>query len=398
MERVFMIADVRGYTRFTREHGDAAAALLATRFAELAHDAVEARSGRVIELRGDEALAVFESASQAVRAAVELTAVCLDTAAEDESLPLFVGVGIDLGEAVPVEGGFRGAALNTAARLCSKAAGGQVLATAGLAERAGRIPGVELVPAGAAELKGFEAPVDLIEAVLGPRPRPPRDPTARQEPLPLELRPDLPLVGRTHELAWARGTWRQVERGFGRVLVVSGLSGMGKTRLAAEIAVFAQDCGAQVVYSGAGGTAAADAISALKESVSAAGPWFVVVDDLDASSAAVLPALETLLPEIALRPTLVLCLLQDAEAGGDVEKLLALVDAASDGHRRLGSLDADEVAAIARVYAGDEVVSVPLESIARGSGGVPARVHELMSDWAEREATRRLAEIGRAHV
>ncbi len=106
-ERVFLIADVRGYTRFTRERGDAEAARLASRFAELARDAVEARSGRVIELRGDEALAVFGSASRAVRAAVELAAVCTDEASSDGGLPLLVGIGIDVGEAVPVEGGCR---------------------------------------------------------------------------------------------------------------------------------------------------------------------------------------------------------------------------------------------------------------------------------------------------
>jgi hypothetical protein len=43
----------------------------AIRFADLARDAVAARCGTVIELRGDEALAVFESTPQAVRAAVE---------------------------------------------------------------------------------------------------------------------------------------------------------------------------------------------------------------------------------------------------------------------------------------------------------------------------------------
>ncbi|MFN8234483.1 MAG: hypothetical protein U0V56_13805, partial [Actinomycetota bacterium] len=72
--RSFLIADVRGYSTFTRERGDAAAALLATKFADLARDAVEARSGRVVELRGDEAFAEFGSAAQAVRAAVELQA------------------------------------------------------------------------------------------------------------------------------------------------------------------------------------------------------------------------------------------------------------------------------------------------------------------------------------
>jgi hypothetical protein len=59
--RTFLIADVRGYTRFTRERGDAEAARLAKKFADVARDSVDARSGRVIELRGDEALAVFGS-------------------------------------------------------------------------------------------------------------------------------------------------------------------------------------------------------------------------------------------------------------------------------------------------------------------------------------------------
>lgn len=70
----FFIADVRGYSTFTRERGNAAAAVLATTFADLARDAVEARSGRVIEVRGDEVFAIFDAASQAVRAAVELQA------------------------------------------------------------------------------------------------------------------------------------------------------------------------------------------------------------------------------------------------------------------------------------------------------------------------------------
>src|SRR5947209_6962808 len=74
--RTFLIADIRGYTTFTRTHGDETAARLAKKFADLARDSVEARGGEVIELRGDEALAVFTSTSQAIRAAIELQAVC----------------------------------------------------------------------------------------------------------------------------------------------------------------------------------------------------------------------------------------------------------------------------------------------------------------------------------
>ena len=57
--RAFLIADVRGYTRFTEERGDDAAARLVRRFAELVQEGVERRGGSLIELRGDEALAVF---------------------------------------------------------------------------------------------------------------------------------------------------------------------------------------------------------------------------------------------------------------------------------------------------------------------------------------------------
>ena len=60
--RTFLIADVRGYTRFTVERGDEAAARLAERFADLVEATLPSRNGRVIELRGDEALAVFPSA------------------------------------------------------------------------------------------------------------------------------------------------------------------------------------------------------------------------------------------------------------------------------------------------------------------------------------------------
>src|SRR5919109_5468262 len=70
--RTFLIADVRGYTRFTQEHGDEEAGRLAAVFAELARETVVACGGELIELRGDEALCVFGSARQAVRAAIEL--------------------------------------------------------------------------------------------------------------------------------------------------------------------------------------------------------------------------------------------------------------------------------------------------------------------------------------
>ncbi len=160
----FLIADVRGYTRFTQERGDEAAALLATRFAEVARETVGAAGGTVIELRGDEALAVFESTRQAIRAAIDLQARFVEQTLADPTLPLAVGIGIDAGEAVRVHGGYRGGALNLAARLCSVADPGEVLISREVAHLARRVDGVKYVERGSIRMKGLAEPVPVIAA------------------------------------------------------------------------------------------------------------------------------------------------------------------------------------------------------------------------------------------
>jgi adenylate cyclase len=114
--RTFLIADVRGYTVFTQERGDEAAAQLADRFASVSRGILEARGGTHLELRGDEVMAVFESARQAIRAAVELQRRFVDATIADPTLPLPVGIGLDAGEAVAVDDGYRGGALNLSPR------------------------------------------------------------------------------------------------------------------------------------------------------------------------------------------------------------------------------------------------------------------------------------------
>ena len=89
---------------------------MAAAFAEATRAGVVERGGEVIELRGDEALAVFGSARQALRAAVELQDRYAERREADPGLPLEVGIGVDAGEAVPLEQGYRGAALNLAAQ------------------------------------------------------------------------------------------------------------------------------------------------------------------------------------------------------------------------------------------------------------------------------------------
>ena len=163
--RTFLIADVRGYTLFTQERGDEVATKLAGKFAKIAREIVEARGGTLLELRGDEALCVFSSTREAIRAAVDLQQRFVEETLEQPELPLTVGIGLDAGEAVPVEGGYRGAALNLAARLCGQARAGEILATREVTHLARRIEGARYEDRGSVSFKGISDPVVVVRVV-----------------------------------------------------------------------------------------------------------------------------------------------------------------------------------------------------------------------------------------
>jgi DNA-binding SARP family transcriptional activator/WD40 repeat protein/class 3 adenylate cyclase/tRNA A-37 threonylcarbamoyl transferase component Bud32 len=160
--RTFMIADVRGYTAFTQERGDEAAAELAARFAELVREHVEANEGALVELRGDEALAVFASPRRAIRAAVELQSALLEHTRSQSALPLPVGIGIDAGEAVPMGDGYRGGALNLASRLCGEAGPGEILGSQSVVHLARTLEGIRYLDRGEIQLKGLSEPVRVL--------------------------------------------------------------------------------------------------------------------------------------------------------------------------------------------------------------------------------------------
>jgi class 3 adenylate cyclase/sugar lactone lactonase YvrE len=250
--RTFLIADMRGYARFTLERGDEAAGRLATKFATLARELVAAHGGEVIELRGDEALAVFSSVRNALRASAELQA----RFAAETDLPLPVGIGLDAGEAVPVEGGYRGTALNLAARLCGLAGPGEVLASEGIIHLARAIEGLTYVERGLVELKGFVDPVKVIqviaeaEALEGQTVAPATASSLAQLPGPslpigalLGSLPSASIVARDDELASVLVAVDTVADGTGQFVLLGGRRGVGKTRLAQEATRIAHNSG-----------------------------------------------------------------------------------------------------------------------------------------------------------
>ena len=235
----------------------------------------------------------------------------------------------------------------------------------------------------------------LIEEVgvePGPELRELHEAILRQAPgLELE-RPELPgeldvsgappLVGRDRELRWLLESWSRARDGDGAVIALTGEPGIGKTRLAGELAGEVHRAGGLVYHCSSRGSAEAVA-DALDRAGRVARPALVVVEDV-----------ELVEPEgggwppadaMAVRAVLVLV---TADAPEDVAGLGVSASLA------LGRLDRDAVAAIASAFAPEGIGrTMPAEELLEASGGVPGRVHEAASRWAAREAARRVVDI-----
>jgi peptide/nickel transport system substrate-binding protein len=163
--RAFVLSDIRGYSSFSAVRGDEAAAALTGRFIAIAERVLGGSGGESIGNRGDEVLFAFESPRQAIRAALAFELALLEATREDPSLPMPAGVGIDVGEAVVVPDGWRANAINVAARLCSLARGGEVLATREVTHLAQAIDGVRYDARPATQVKGIAEPVNPVRVV-----------------------------------------------------------------------------------------------------------------------------------------------------------------------------------------------------------------------------------------
>jgi class 3 adenylate cyclase/WD40 repeat protein len=382
----FLIADVRGYTSFTQEHGDEAAGRLAGKFAEVTREAIEAHGGELTELRGDEALCVFTSPRSALRAAADLQTVYADETALDPSLPMRVGIGLDSGEAVAVAGGYRGGALNLAARLCSRALAGQIFVSQGVVHLARAVEGIQLEVEGDFELKGLSEPVRVFRAIADRAVMTP--PAHRPTELPAALQTMTPIIGGDVEVRRLRWMWRMARRGDGRVIAVIGPTGIGKTRLAAEVAAAVVADGGVARY-GSFANGHEDVARLLADGE---GPGLVVLDRLDAAEPGDLSALFQAAPAVRDTPTLVALLLDDDQASPELLTGALRLVGGDNAVVRPRRLDIDQMRELAALYAGAAAGSVPAQLLT-DTGGVPRKVHEEVSRWAYTQATRRLGTL-----
>ena len=149
--------DLTGYTRLTEQRGDEAAAAMARTLARLVQQSAQDHGGRVVKWLGDGVMLYFPDPGEAVRSALEL-AERVPAAGLPEA-----HTGIDAGPVVFQDGDYFGRTVNTAARIASRADGGNVLVSDDVVH-ATRDGDVRFNDQGLVELDGLESPIRLYRA------------------------------------------------------------------------------------------------------------------------------------------------------------------------------------------------------------------------------------------
>jgi predicted ATPase len=213
----FLFTDVEGSTRRWEADADEMRIALAAHD-EVLRGAIEGHGGWLFKHTGDGVCAAFASPRSAVDAAL----------AAQRELELPVRMGLATGEAELRDGDYFGAVLNRAARVMAAGHGGQVL----LADStAGLLSGVDLVDLGPRRLRDLPTPIGVFQArAAGLHTDFP--PLRALDVSPGNLRPQTTtLIGRKSEVTDLETAVRKH-----RLITLTGVGGVGKTRLATEVA------------------------------------------------------------------------------------------------------------------------------------------------------------------
>jgi predicted ATPase/class 3 adenylate cyclase/Tfp pilus assembly protein PilF len=224
-----LFTDIEGSTRLVGQLGDRYEPVLADH-RRLLREAFGSRGGSEVDTAGDGLFYAFPSARSAIAAAV---AGQRALAAQEWPADVRVRMGIHTGEPISGEAGYVGLDVHRASRICNAGHGGQVLVSKTSCDLAqGELPEeVSLLDLGEHRLKDLPTPDRLFQVVapgLGREFPPLRSIDSRPNNLPRQL---TAFIGRQREIGEAKRIVAQSP-----LLTLTGPGGVGKTRLAIEVA------------------------------------------------------------------------------------------------------------------------------------------------------------------
>jgi predicted ATPase/class 3 adenylate cyclase len=226
-----MFCDIEGSTALARRLGDGWPEVLAAHRATL-RNAVGAHGGIELGTEGDGLVAVFPRARDAVAAAARAQRA-LAAHRWPVGARVLVRMGLHTGEPALTPEGYEGLDMHRCARVMAAGHGGQVLLTGAVRETMGeRLPaGVAVEDLGEYTLRDFPHPEHVFQLLIeGLRTTfPPLKAGGESANLPP---PPTRLVGREREVVDVAA----LLTGDGRLVTLTGAGGVGKTRLATEIA------------------------------------------------------------------------------------------------------------------------------------------------------------------
>jgi class 3 adenylate cyclase/WD40 repeat protein len=402
----FLFVDQVGSTEQLSRLGEEAARKVRQTLFDLLRAATQVHRGREVDFTGDGLFCAFEGAADALDAAVAMQQEAASISAMRASeCALSLRIGLHTGEPLPSEGGgYFGSAVVVAARLCSQAHGGQILASALVRALIGSGGRHRFVSQGSLSLKGLPEPVEAFTVVWEPAPH-----RARLPSLLIAARSG-PFVGRTREIEAVLSAWRGVaDRGGRSLLLISGDAGIGTTRLMAESAELVRRSGASV-WAGAGQgresrlAAWAEALDGWARSTPRP-ELRLAVGDKGAELRRIVPALAELVPGVTAAPTdaeAAVHLIADAvdaaaERWSDTEPLMICLD-------RLHEADPGSLTVLRRllhsrrggrvlIIASYEPSSVGASKVLAALAGVPNVVDLRLSGLSEPEVRELLAAI-----
>jgi class 3 adenylate cyclase len=159
----FLLTDIEESTALLRQLGDRYAGLL-NDVREAVRQAVLRAGGREVDARADEFFAVFEDPHRAIEAAISMQRT-LGARSWPDDLECRVRAGIHSGTPTLTESGYIGLSVNTAARVCWAANGGQIVVSGETRDAIeGSLPeGVGLRSLGRKRLPGLTRPEALYQ-------------------------------------------------------------------------------------------------------------------------------------------------------------------------------------------------------------------------------------------